>query len=84
MLWQKLAINIFLDGCTREKCEPASVFHTTPPIFLVLHLIYRTESSMSKTSPVSSLSLLLFLRRREFESLTFAWEILMLTHTHVF
>lgn len=78
MLWQKLMISIFLNGRTCEECEPASAFHKTPPVFLVLCLLYRTESSMSNNSPVSSLRQLIFLVHREFESLTFTCEILML------
>lgn len=84
MLWQKLTISIFLNGRTCEEYELASAFHKTPPVFLVLHLLYRTESSMTNNSPVSSLRQLLFLRHREFESLTFTSEILMLIiHTQI-
>lgn len=84
MLWQKLMISIFLNGRTSEECEPASVFHETPPVILVLHLLYRIESSMSNNNPVSFLRQLIFLRHREFESLTFASEILILiTHIHI-
>lgn len=53
MLWQKLMISIFLNGHTREECGPASAFHKTSPVFPVLRLLYRTESSMSNNSPVS-------------------------------
>lgn len=77
-------ISIFLNGRTCEECEPASALHKTLPVFLVLQLLYRTESSMSNKSPISSLRQLIFLRHRELESLAFTPEILMLiTHTYI-
>lgn len=83
MLWQKLRISIFLNGCTHEEWETASAFHKNLSVFLELHLLYRTRSSMSSNRPVSYFRQLLLLRHREFESFPFTFETLMLImHTY--
>lgn len=55
VLWQKLRINIFLNGSAHEEWEPASAFHKNLSVFLELHLLYRTKNSVSNNRPVSYL-----------------------------